>query len=191
MIHYQADWRKMDTARGISGQTKLHLLISREEIDKKVRELAGKLHRDYRERCPILVGVLKGSFMFMADLVRCLDFPLEVEFVRVSSYGQGRVSGGKIEEVQGLRCKVADRDVLLVEDIVDTGLTTSFLFERLRQERPASLRLCALTDKPSRRKTPVQIDYLGFTIPDKFIVGYGVDWDEKYRNLPDIYFVED
>ncbi len=181
----------MNETKGMSGQAKLHLLISREEIDRKVRELAGKLSQDYRGRCPIMVGVLKGSFMFMADLARCLDFPLEMEFVRLSSYGRGRVSGGKIEEVQGLRCKVAGRDVLIIEDIVDTGLTTSFLFERLRQERPASLRLCALADKSSRRKVPVQIDYLGFTVPDKFIVGYGVDWDEKYRNLPDIYFVED
>ncbi len=181
----------MDHVKGMSHQAKLHILIPREEIDRKVKELAEKLRGDYQGRCPILVGVLKGSFMFMADLARCLDFPLETEFVRVSSYGRGRISGGKIEEVQGLRCKITDRDVLLVEDIVDTGLTTSFLFEHLRQERPASLRLCALADKPSRRQVPVQIDYLGFTVPDKFIVGYGIDWDEKYRNLPDIYYVED
>jgi len=128
--------------------------------------------------------------MFMADLIRFLNFPLEVEFIRLSSYGQGRETSGKVKVVQGLRSEVKGRDVLVIEDIVDTGLTIAFLLDYLGKKKPASLKLCALTDKPSRRQTPVTIDYLGFTGPNKFIVGYGLDWDEKFRYLPDICFVE-
>jgi len=138
-----------------------------------------------------LICVLKGSFMFTADLIRRLNFPLEIEFVQLSSYGRGRESSGKIKVVQGLRSKVRGRDVLVVEDIVDTGLTTGFLLDYLRNKKPASLRFCALTDKPSRRQVPVTIDYLGFTVPNKFVVGYGLDLDEKFRNLPDICLLEE
>ncbi|GAH17827.1 unnamed protein product, partial [marine sediment metagenome] len=130
------------------------------------------------------------SFMFMADLIRLLNFPLEVEFIRLSSYGAGKESSGRIKVVQGLRSPIKGRDVLVIEDIVDTGLTISFLLDYLWKRKPASLKLCALTDKPSRRQVPVTIDYLGFTVPNKFIVGYGLDWDEKFRYLPDICFVE-
>ena len=128
--------------------------------------------------------------MFMADLIRQLDFPLEVEFVRLSSYGGRKKSLGRVKVVQGLHTEVEDRDVLVIEDIVDTGLTTSFLLDYLRKKKPASLKLCVLTDKPSRRQIPVTIDYLGFTIPNKFIVGYGLDLDERFRNLPDICILE-
>jgi len=138
-----------------------------------------------------LIGVLKGSFMFMADLIRLLDFPLEVEFIRLSSYGGGRESSGKIKVVRGLHSEVKGRNVLVIEDIVDTGLTISFLLDYLRRKNPASLKLCTLTDKPSRRQTPVTIDYLGFTVPSKFVVGYGLDWDEKFRYLPDICVLEE
>jgi len=124
-------------------------------------------------------------------LIRLLDFPLEVEFIRLSSYGRGRESSWEIKVVQGLRCPVKGRHVLVIEDIVDTGLTTSFLLSYLRKKGIASLKVCALTDKPSRRQIPFDIDYLGFTVPDKFIVGYGIDWDEKFRYLPDICFLED
>lgn len=129
--------------------------------------------------------------MFMADLVRLLDFPLEVEFIRLSSYGRGKQTSGEVKVVQSLHVPIAGRDVLVIEDIVDTGLTTSFLLDHLRKENPASLKLCTLTDKPSRRQVPVTIDYLGFTVPDKFLVGYGLDWDEKFRNLSDICVLED
>ncbi|MBA7541597.1 Hypoxanthine phosphoribosyltransferase [subsurface metagenome] len=128
--------------------------------------------------------------MFMADLIRLLNFPLEVEFIRLSSYGRGRSTPGEIKVVQGLRSSIKGREVLVIEDIVDTGLTISFLLDYLWKRKPASLKLCALTDKPSRRQAPVTIDYLGFTVPNKFIVGYGIDWDEKFRYLPDICFVE-
>ncbi|MBL7125237.1 MAG: hypoxanthine phosphoribosyltransferase [Dehalococcoidales bacterium] len=175
----------------MSSQPKLGILFTCEEIEATVKKLAAEIRQDYLSKHPILIGVLKGSFMFMADLIRLLDFPLEVEFIRLSSYGGGRKSSGKIKVVQGLRSEVKGRDVLVIEDIVDAGLTISFLLDYLRKKKPASLKLCALTDKPSRRQTPVTIDYLGFTVSDKFIVGYGLDWDERFRNLPNICVLED
>ena len=166
------------------------ILFSREEIETAVKRLAAEIRKDYLGKRPLLIGILKGSFMFMADLIRLLDFPLEVEFVRLSSYGGGRETAGKVREVQGLLSPIKDRDVLVIEDIVDTGLTTGFLLDYLQKKMPASLKLCALTDKPARRRRSVTIDYLGFTVPNKFLVGYGLDLDEKYRNLPDIYVLE-
>jgi len=167
------------------------LLISREEVAKAVARLAGEIDRDYRGKHPLLIGILKGSFVFMADLVRQLDLPLEVDFVKLHSYGAGKETSGKVRIVQGLRTLVKARDVLVVEDIVDTGVTISFLLDYLKKKKPASLKLCALLDKPSRRRVPVSIDYLGFTVPDKFIVGYGIDFSEQFRYLPDVCFVED
>jgi len=174
----------------MSVQPRVHILFSHDEIEATVRRLAAEIKKDYQNKYPLLVGILTGSFMFMADLVRLLDFPLEVEFVRLSSYGRGRQSSGKVRVVKGLTSSVKGRDVLIIEDIVDTGLTTSFLLDYLRKKKPASLKLCTLTDKPFRRQTPVTIDYLGFIVPNKFIVGYGIDWDEKFRNLPDICYLE-
>ena len=175
----------------MGSQPKLRILLSREEIEAKVKTLAGEIRRDYQGRNPLLIGVLKGSFMFMADLIRMLNFPLEVEFIRLSSYGGSRESSGKVRVVQGLRFPIKNRDVLVIEDIVDTGITISFLLDYLRKKKPASLKLCSLTDKPSRRQVPISIDYLGFTMPNKFIVGYGLDFDEEFRYLPNICFVED
>ena len=174
----------------MNSQPKLHTLFRRDKIEATVKRLAAEIKEDYHGKYPLLVGVLKGSFMFMADLVRLLDFPLEVEFIRLASYGRGRQSSGKIKVVQGLRSEVRGREVLVVEDIVDTGLTTSFLLAHLQRKKPASLKLCALIDKPSRRQVAVSIDYLGFTVPDKFLVGYGLDWDQKFRNLPDLFILE-
>jgi hypoxanthine phosphoribosyltransferase len=172
-------------------QPQLKILISRDEIAEAVTRLASEITRDYQGKQPLLIGILKGSFVFMADLIRRLDLPLEVEFIKLSSYGSARESSGKVRVVQGLKTRIKGRDILVVEDIVDTGITTSFLLDYLKKKKPASLKLCALTDKPSRHKVPVSIDYLGFTVPDKFIVGYGIDFDEKFRNLPDIYALED
>jgi len=171
-------------------QPKPRILFTKEEIKTAVERLAAEIGKDYRGKHPILIGILKGSFVFMSDLIRLLDFPLEVEFIRLSSYGRGTESSGKIKVVQGLHSSIKGRDVLVIEDIVDTGFTTAFLLDYLRRKKPASLKLCALTDKPSRRQVPVTIDYLGFTVPNKFIVGYGIDWNEKFRYLPDICFVE-
>ncbi len=174
----------------MSFQPEHHILFSREQIEARLKRLAAEIRQDYQGKHPLLIGILKGSFMFMADLIRFLDLPLEVEFIRLASYGRGKESSGKIKVVQGLHSQVRGREVLVIEDIVDTGLTISFLLDYLWKRKPDSLKLCALTDKPSGRQTPVTIDYLGFTVPNIFIVGYGLDWDEKFRYLPDICFVE-
>ena len=172
-------------------QPQLKILISRDEIAKAVSRLACEIGRDYQDKHPLLVSVLRGSFMFTADLIRQLDLPLELDFIRLSSYGTARESSGKVNVAQGVKTPVRDRDVLVVEDIVDTGITISFLLDYLKSKQPASLKVCTLTDKPSRRRVPVPIDYRGFTVPNKFIVGYGLDCDQRFRNLPDIYTLED
>jgi hypoxanthine phosphoribosyltransferase len=171
-------------------EPKLGLLFTRDEIAAAVRRLAAEISRDYRDKKPLLIGVLKGSFVFLADLVRQLDFPLEVEFVRLSSYGTGTESSGKVRMAPGAAPKIRGRHVLVIEDIIDTGLTAAFLLDYLRRKKPASLKLCTLTDKKARRRVIVNIDYQGLTVPDEFIVGYGIDCDERYRHLPDIYYVK-
>jgi hypoxanthine phosphoribosyltransferase len=168
-----------------------HILIPHAEIASAVLRLASQISRDYRDKNPLLIGILKGSFIIMADLVRRLDFPLELDFIRLSSYGRGMQTSGSVRVVQGLRSSVQGRHVLVVEDIVDTGITVAFLLEYLKKKKPASLALCALLDKPSRRRVPVTIDYVAITVPDKFLVGYGLDCDEKFRNLPDICYLEE
>ncbi len=174
----------------MDSQTGLHRLFTRAEIESAVKRLASEITGDYRDKNPLIIGILKGSFVFLADLIRQLDFPLEIEFIRLSSYGSGRQTSGKVKVVQGLRAVVRERHVLMAEDIVDTGITVAYLLGYLKKKKAASLRLCALTDKPSRRRVPVTINYLGLTVPDKFLVGYGLDSDEKYRNLPDICYLD-
>jgi len=171
-------------------QHQIEILISRDEIAKAVDRLAREIRRDYQGKQPLLICVLKGSFMFTADLIRQLDLPVELDFVRLASYGAAGESSGRVRIIQGVKTPIKGRDILVIEDIVDTGITISFLLDYLNRKRPASLKLCVLTDKPSRRRVPVPIDYLGFTVPDKFIVGYGLDFDERFRNLPDIYTLE-
>lgn len=175
----------------MNSQIKPRILISSAEIESGVTRLATDISRDYLGVNLLLISILKGSFIFTADLIRCLDLPLEVHFVQLSSYGGRMESAGKVQLVQPLHCPIKGRHILVIEDIVDTGITVSFLMEYLAREQPASLKLCALANKPFRRVVPVTIDYLGFTVPDKFIVGYGIDWDEKFRNLPDICALED
>ncbi len=175
----------------MSSQARLHILVTKAKVTSTVKRLASAITRDYRGKNPLLVGILKGSFVFLADLVRQLDFPLEIDFARLSSYGSGKQTSGKVKIVQGLMSNVKDRHVLVVEDIVDTGITLSYFLDFLKKQHPASLKLCVLTDKPSRRQVPLKIDYKGLDVPNKFIVGYGIDCDEKYRNLPDIYTLED
>lgn len=171
-------------------EPELKILISKRRIAAAIKRLSGEIRQDYSNKNPLLIGILKGSFVFMADLVRQLDFALEVDFIRLASYGSSTQSSGQITLVHELPSRIQDRHVLVVEDIVDTGLTTSFLCNYLLQKGPASLKLCSLLDKPSRRKIPIDIDYLGFSIPDAFIVGYGIDFSEKYRNLPEIQYLE-
>lgn len=169
----------------------LKVLYGREEIHHAVGRLADAISHDYQGKIPLLVGILKGSFIFMSDLVRCLTIPVEIEFVWLSSYGKGMESSGRIKIARAPLCPVAGRDIIVVEDIVDTGLTVAYFLDYLRKRKSASLRLCALLDKPSRRKVPVSIDYLGFTVPDRFLVGYGLDWGEKFRCLSDLCIVEE
>jgi len=172
-------------------EDKLKILFTKDEIAAAVSRLAAEISRDYRDKHPLLIAVLKGSFIFLADLIRRLDFPLEIEFVRLSSYGKGTESSGRVRMAPGAAPKIRGRHVLVIEDIIDTGLTAAFLLDYLRRKKPASVRLCSLTDKPSRTQVEIKIDYLGLTVPDKFIVGYGIDWDEKFRYLPDIRAIED
>jgi hypoxanthine phosphoribosyltransferase len=167
------------------------VLLSEQQVRERVAELATTLREEYRDKNPLIIGILKGSFVFMADLIRMMGIPVEIDFVGLSSYGRGATeSAGKIKVVQRLRTTVKGRHVLVIEDIVDTGLSVRFLLDYLKRKKPASLKLCALLDKPSRRKIDVPIDYLGFTVPNVFIVGYGIDWDERFRYLRDVCFVE-
>lgn len=165
--------------------------MNHEQIRDVVDRLAEEIRRDYKQKTPVLVGILKGSFVFMADLIRALDIPLEVDFVILSSYGSGTESSGEIKVIHGLESSIEGKDVLIVEDIIDSGLTLSLFLEELRRRKPASLRLCVLVDKVARRKLNVLIDYIGVQVQDEFVVGYGIDYDEQYRYLPDLYVVED
>ena len=167
----------------------LDVLISREQVAETVKRLARQIEGDYPLEMPLLVAVLKGSFMFLADLVREMQRPVELDFLRLSSYGSDLKSSGKVRLRMGVTSPVRGRDVLVVEDIVDTGLTTTYAARYLRRKGAASVRLCTLLDKPSRRQGPVTPDYMGFTVPDEFVVGYGLDLDEQYRHLPDIYIL--
>jgi len=170
---------------------KLEILITKEGIEKEVTRLAQEISRDYQGKHPLLLGILKGSFVFMADLIRHLEIPVEIDFVSLSSYGSKKVTSGEIKVVQGLRSPVKGRDVLVIEDIVDNGLTVGYFLDYLKKRKPSSLKLCVLFDKPSGRKIPVVIDYRGITVPNKFVVGYGLDYSERFRHLPDLYVVED
>jgi hypoxanthine phosphoribosyltransferase len=170
---------------------KLKVIITREEIAKRIAELAAEIRRDYKGKNPLLIGILKGSFVFLSDLMRSMNMPVEVDFVRLSSYGAGTENSGKIKLVKDVEIPIKGRHVLVVEDIIDRGLTVRFLLDYLSFRKPSSLKLCALFDKPSRRKVEVPIDYVGFTVPDEFVVGYGLDLDEKFRYLPDLCILEE
>lgn len=162
----------------------LEVLISAEEIQEKIRELGAAIARDYHGRNPLLIGVLKGACLFLSDLMRATDLPLSVEFMAISSYGAEMRTSGEVRIMKDLDVAIEGRDILVVEDIVDTGLTLSYLLANLKSRGAASVKLAALLDKYERREKEVAIDYLGFKIPDKFVVGYGLDFAERYRNLP-------
>ena len=159
------------------------VLFSEAEIAERVRRLGADITRDYHGRAPVLVFVMKGALIFVADLIRRIDLPLRIDFLVVSSYGDGTTSTG-VTVVTDLRGDIRDRDVIVVEDIVDTGLTLQEVLGRLAARQPASLAVCTLLDKPARRRVPVDIRYVGFTVPDEFVVGYCLDHGERYRNLP-------
>ena len=160
------------------------IFFSAEEIDKRLEEMAGEINRDYAGKELMLISVLRGSFVFMADLTRKITLPCTVDFLAVSSYGKGTTSSGQVQITKDLSDDIEGKDILVVEDILDSGNTLSYLMKLLQARHPASIRLCTLLDKPERRVVPVEVDYVGFTIPDEFVVGYGLDYAEKYRNLP-------
>ena len=163
-----------------------HILVTREEIQAAVKKLGEQITRDYAGKEPMLVGILKGSVVFFADLIREIDLPMTMEFMAISSYGSATKSSGEVRIIKDLDKAITGRDVLIVEDIVDSGLTLSFLKKTLEGRGAASIKIATLLDKPARRKVDLKSDYYCFIIPDEFVVGYGLDYDEKYRNLPDI-----
>ncbi len=160
------------------------VLITESRIRERVADLGGRIARDYRGMEPVVVGVLRGAAIFHADLIRCLDPRIRIDFIAVSSYGSASRSSGEVQLMKDLETGVHGCDLILVEDIVDTGLTLDYLVRLLESRRPRSLRVCSLLSKPDRRVVSSRIDYLGFEIPDRFVVGYGLDLDQRFRNLP-------
>jgi hypoxanthine phosphoribosyltransferase len=160
------------------------ILLTGEEVQARVAELGAQLAADYEGREPVLVSVLKGSIIFLADLVRAMPIPLSIDLMEVSSYGSSTESSGQVRILKDLSTSIEGREVIVVEDIIDTGLTLNYLLRYLHDKGPASIRICCLLDKPARRLAPIEIDYRGFTIADRFVIGYGLDYGERYRNLP-------
>lgn len=162
----------------------IDVMISESEIASKVEELAKRIENDYKGEPLLVVGILKGASVFVSDLIRKINLDVNIDFMCVSSYGNATESSGTVRILKDLDVDISGKNVLIVEDIIDSGLTLSNLVKELQIRNPKSLKLCTLLDKPERRKADVQVDYVGFVIEDKFIVGYGIDWAEKYRNLP-------
>ncbi len=160
------------------------VLYSEERIQQKVNELGNTVTKDLAGKDAIVIGVLKGANVFLSDLIRKIDTPIIVDFIAVSSYGVSTESSGIVKIIKDLDFSIEDKDILIVEDIIDTGLTLKYLLENLKSRNPKSIRICTLLDKPERRQVDIKVDYVGFEIPDEFIVGYGIDYAEKYRNLP-------
>ncbi len=166
------------------------ILFTEEQLKTRVQEIAHEIERDYQGKEIMLISVLRGSFIFMADLCRAIDLPCTLDFMSVSSYGKGTTSSGQVQITKDLSEDITGRHIIVVEDILDSGNTLSYLLKILQHRHPASIRLCTLLDKPDRRVKPVEVHYSGFTIPDAFVVGYGLDYAEKYRNLPYIGIVK-
>lgn len=165
------------------------IIFPKEAIQKRVRELAARISEDYAGRELIMIGVLKGAFIFMADLIREISIPCRVDFARLASYGAGSDSSGKVVMTKDIETSIKDKDILIVEDILDTGLTLQYFVGWLKERNPRSLKICVFLDKRKRRKVSFEADYVGFTIDDGFVVGYGLDFNEKYRFTPDIYVI--
>ncbi|MDK2918094.1 MAG: hypoxanthine phosphoribosyltransferase [Candidatus Petromonas sp.] len=163
------------------------ILFTREQIQKRVEELGRKIARDYKDKNLMVVSLLKGSFIFTADLVREIDIPVKIEFMTTSSYGHSTESSGKVKILYDIEKDLNGYDVLIADDIADTGITMKFVMEYLKSKNPKSIKSCVLLDKPSRREVELEPDYIGFTIPDKFIVGYGLNYGDYYRNVPYVF----
>jgi len=169
----------------------LRLLIPEEKIQSRIRELGEQITRDYPQGPIYLIAILKGACFFLADLARAIRRPVRIDFIGISSYGRSKTTSGEVKLTKDLDASIEGADVLIVEDIIDTGVTLHYLAQVLAQRQPRSLRIAALLDKPSRRIRPVDVAYVGFEIPDEFVVGYGLDYAEEYRNLRDICVLED
>ncbi len=160
------------------------IMFSKEQIQTRIAELAAQLDSEYAGKTPLMVGILKGSVMFYADLLRAMTIPVEMDFMAISSYGAGAKSSGEVKLIKDLDRKIEGRDVIIVEDIIDSGYTLSYLKRMLYSRKPSSVKICALLDKYSRRVVPIEADYKGFDCEDEFVVGFGLDYAERYRNLP-------
>lgn len=168
----------------------IRTLIDEEKLHKRINEIANQIEEEYKNKEIIFICILKGSVFFTVDLAKRIKGDVKLEFIRVSSYNDAKVSSGEIKMKLDLKDDIQGKDVIVIEDIIDTGRTLSYLIEYLKTKKPNSIKLCALLDKPERRLKKVKIDYTGFQIPDKFVVGYGLDFDEKYRNLPYIGYID-
>jgi hypoxanthine phosphoribosyltransferase len=166
------------------------VLIPAGRIQARVAELGAQISADYPQGGVFLLGILKGAFVFLSDLARAIHCPVKIDFIGISSYGKGKTSSGEVKLTKDLDTTIEGADVLVVEDIVDSGVTLTYLIHVLEQRRPRSIRIAALLDKPERRRAPVKVDYVGFQIPDEFVIGYGLDFAEQYRNLPDVCVLE-
>ncbi len=174
-----------------AGKDEFVLLYSEEQIQQRVKQLAEQISEDYKNCIPVFIGVLNGSFLFMSDLIRYVTIDCEIDFFKLSSYGDEKISSGNVKLLKELNCDVTDRDILIVEDIVDTGLSLKYIEELFKESHPKSMKVVTLLVKPGSLKYDVKIDYIGFKIPDKFIIGYGLDFAQKYRNLRGIYALND
>jgi hypoxanthine phosphoribosyltransferase len=162
-------------------------LFTEEQIQNRIKELADQISNEYKSTIPVFIGVLNGSFLFMSDLIRYLSIDCEIDFFKLSSYGDAKISSGEVKLLKELNCEVNDREIIIVEDIVDTGLSIKYIEELFSEKRPSSMKVISLLVKPESLKYDVKIDYIGFKIPDKFVIGYGLDYAQKYRNLRGIY----
>lgn len=169
------------------GNDEFKPFLSEEQIQKRVKELAEQISNDYKSSVPIFIGVLNGSFLFLSDLIRYVTLDCEIDFFKLSSYGDEKISSGKVRLLKALNCEVNDRDIIIVEDIVDSGLSINYIEELFEEKNPRSMKVVSLLVKSGSLKYDVKIDYIGFTIPDKFVIGYGLDYAQKYRNLKGIY----
>lgn len=166
-------------------------LLSEDQIQLRVKELGKQITMDYQGTIPVFIGVLNGSFLFMSDLIKCVDLDCEIDFFKLSSYGDEKLSSGKVQLVKELNCDVNGRDIIIVEDIVDSGLSVKYIEEMFAENNPKSMKVVSLLVKPKSLKFNVKIDYIGFDIPSKFVIGYGLDYAQKYRNLRSVYILSE
>lgn len=166
-------------------------LLTEDKIQARIKELAAQITNDYRGRVPVFIGVLNGSFIFMSDLIKWVDLDCEIDFFKLSSYGDAKISSGKVTLLKELNCDVTNRDIIIVEDIVDSGLSVKYIEDLFAENNPQSMKMVTLLTKPDNRKYDVKIDYIGFNIPNKFVIGYGLDYAQKYRNLRSIYVLDE